>query len=294
MRILNSIADYLLAALIMPLLALFRVLPFATSSAIGGAVARRIGPHLRVSARAKKNLRFIYPDWDDARIAATVRDMWDNLGRNFAEFNALDRIDWDRDVTLSGQEHYEAACASGRPIIYLVMHLGNWEVLPHHLACTQNPVTVVYRAANNRVMDRVIQSIRRRTGLSFAPKGRAASKAMVAALSARGGVVLLLDQKMGDGELLPFMGQPALTGTGWARLVLRYNALVLPSITTRHGHELRIHYDVAWDLANLHLSADPAQAARELSGRANDLYGQWIHQHPGQWLWVHQRWGRLV
>ncbi len=294
MRILKSIADHLLAALIVPLLALFRLLPFATSSAIGGAIARSIGPRLAISRRARRNLRFIFPAWDEARVATTVAEMWDNLGRNFAEYNALDRLDYAADVTVVGAEHEAAAINSGKPILYLAAHIGNWELIAPYFAKCRNPVTVVYRPANNRAVDRVIQSIRAKTGLVFAAKGKAASKALIASLSNRGRAIVLMDQKMGDGELLPLLGQDALTGTGWARLVLKYDALILPIYVSREAACLTLHIEPALQPSALGLSDDSQQAARELAKMANAMYGNWITARPGQWLWLHMRWGKRL
>jgi Kdo2-lipid IVA lauroyltransferase/acyltransferase len=294
MRIFKSIAEHLLAALILPLLALFRLLPFAWASAIGGAIVRSIGPRLAISRRARRNLRFIFPAWDETRITTTVAEMWDNLGRNFAEYNALDRLDYSADVTVIGAEHEAVAINSGKPILYLSAHIGNWEVIAHYFAKCRNPVTIVYRPANNRAVDRVIQSIRAKTGLIFAAKGKAASKALIASLSQEGRAIVLMDQKMGDGELLPFLGQPAMTGTGWARLALKYDAVILPIYVSRKAAHLTLHIEPALQPSTLGLPDDSQQAARELAIMANAMYGNWITARPGQWLWLHMRWGKRL
>jgi lauroyl/myristoyl acyltransferase len=50
------------------------------ASAIGGGLARLIGPRLGVSKRARHNLRLALPELSEAEIARTITGMWDNLG----------------------------------------------------------------------------------------------------------------------------------------------------------------------------------------------------------------------
>jgi len=53
------------------LLGAFGLLPIDWASAIGGAIGRRIGPHLGITKRARINLRRAYPEFADAEIEAT-------------------------------------------------------------------------------------------------------------------------------------------------------------------------------------------------------------------------------
>ncbi|HAJ20923.1 MAG TPA: lauroyl acyltransferase, partial [Rhodospirillaceae bacterium] len=61
-------------------------LPRTVASAIGGGLFRLIGPFLKSDKIARRNLTEAFPDWDKAKIDATVRDVWDNLGRGAGEF----------------------------------------------------------------------------------------------------------------------------------------------------------------------------------------------------------------
>src|SRR5579859_2225409 len=69
--------------------AFFRLLPLDAASALGGALARGIGPLLGINKRARLNLRHALPDLTDADIRRIVRGMWDNLGRVVAEYPHL-------------------------------------------------------------------------------------------------------------------------------------------------------------------------------------------------------------
>jgi lauroyl/myristoyl acyltransferase len=58
----------------------FKLLPLDFASALGGALARRIGPFLGVSKHARRNISRAFPELSETEIARVVAGMWDNLG----------------------------------------------------------------------------------------------------------------------------------------------------------------------------------------------------------------------
>src|SRR2546430_963155 len=70
----------------------FGLLPLDWASAIGGLLARNIGPLLGITKRARLNLRRAFPTLSDAEIERVIRLMWDNLGRVAVEYPHLKKI----------------------------------------------------------------------------------------------------------------------------------------------------------------------------------------------------------
>ena len=70
----------------------FKLLPLDCASALGGALARRIGPFLGVSKHARRNISRAFPELSETEIAGVVAGMWDNLGRVAAEYPHLRNI----------------------------------------------------------------------------------------------------------------------------------------------------------------------------------------------------------
>jgi len=139
--------------------AVFRCLPLDRASAIGGALARRIGPALGISKRARLNLRAALPELPAAEIDAILRRMWDNLGRVAAEYPHLREIRVFAPggrVETRGFEHVDRALAAGRRMIIFSGHLANWEIAA--LAAGQYGIDVaqIYRAANIVVRSPVV------------------------------------------------------------------------------------------------------------------------------------------
>lgn len=295
----HYILDPLLGALVAILQIIFWILPFRVSSAIGGGLARLIGPNLAISRKAQKNLQYVWPDMPPERQQEIITRMWDNLGRNFAEYPGLGRLQFGNMIHVHGAEAVNSIIGK-RPIVFAAAHIGNWETIPYFWAKQGWKVDIVYRRANNRYVDWVIQFIRSRTGLTFAAKGREASKQIIQSLSKSSSVALLMDQRMSDGEEIDFLGKPAMTGTGWIKLVLRNNAAIVPVYCVRGRDHDPCKFDMIYDTPilpeQLNLPADSAEAVRFVAAVVNKKYGEWISAGRGadQWLWLHRRWGRLV
>ena len=121
----------------------FRSLPLDYASALGGVLARRIGPFLGVSRHARRNLSRAFPELSETEIARLVASMWDNLGRVAAEYPHLRKIrvfEPGGRVETHGFEHVDRAVAAGRRMIVFSGHIANWEIAM--LAAVQYGISV--------------------------------------------------------------------------------------------------------------------------------------------------------
>lgn len=268
--------------------ALFRRLSPDAASGLGGWLARAVGPRLKVSNVARRNLRRCFPEWGDDRVEAIVREVWDNLGRVAGEFPHLAWLVENR-VEVVGIEHLEALRDDGRPGLFISGHIGNWE-LNGALACREGlPLTLVYRAANNPWVEDIYQEGRTASakGGQIA-KGSEGARAIMAVLKAGGHVGMLVDQKMNDGIAVPFFGRDAMTAPAVARFALKYRCPVVPAHVERLGGA---HFRMVIEppLAQPD-NADSHAGNLALMEAANRRLEEWIRRNPGQWLWLHKRW----
>lgn len=282
--------DPIEAGLLIAVFAFFKVLPIDWASGLAGWIAARIGPMLGVSNVARRNLATAFPEFDRAEIERLVRDMWNNLGRVAGEYPHLAAIARSR-VELVGLEHAVAARDDGKPGIFFAGHLANWELLPMVAAALGLPLTLVYRAANNPLVDRVIANLRRAGNAVFLPKGAAGARGTLAAMRRGAHLAMLVDQKMNDGIAVEFFGQPAMTAPALAQLANRFDCPVLPARMERlHGAYFRLTVLPPLPLArNAERAADHGVVMTEV----NRLLEDWIRARPSQWLWLHKRWPSL-
>jgi Kdo2-lipid IVA lauroyltransferase/acyltransferase len=270
--------------------AVFGLLPLDCASAVGGALARRIGPFLGISKRARINLRRALPDLSETEIAGVITGMWDNLGRVAAEYPHLQKIrvfESGGRVETRGFEHIGRAVAAGRRMIVFSGHIANWEI--GSLAGVQYGISVaqIYRAANNPLVDRLIARLRGDRE-EFIPKGAVAARRAIAALNRGVHLGLLADQKMNDGISVPFFGRPAMTSSALAFLALRFDCDVFPLRVERlAGARFRV---TVFPPLPLPRSGERHTDAAALMTRVNETLEAWIRDRPEQWLWLHRRW----
>jgi KDO2-lipid IV(A) lauroyltransferase len=266
------------------------MLPLAWSSALGGAVARRIGPRLGIGKRARINLETAMPELGPARIAATLRGMWDNLGRVAFEYPHLRRVKVfaaDGRVEVAGLDNLERALAAKRQVILFSGHLGNWEIAALAAGQFGLDIAQIYRAANNPLVDRMLARLRGELG-ELIPKGAVASRRAVAALRRGGHLSLLVDQKLNDGIAVPFFGRPAMTAPALAVLALRFDCDVLPVRVERlRGARFRLTVYPKLERPN---SGDRDADTLALMTNVNRTLEAWIRERPEQWFWLHRRW----
>ena len=121
------------AAAFFAIIGFFRVFPVDTASAIGGWFGRTLLYRTHLSNRARDNLTAAYPELDTNQREQIVREMWDNLGRNIAEYAHLGEMSIRGNrprIELAGLQNYENAAARGKGIIFISAHFANWEIMP--------------------------------------------------------------------------------------------------------------------------------------------------------------------
>lgn len=286
-----------LEAVILHLLhAIVSILPVTAASALGGALARAMGPRLGLSRRARKSIGRVFPELDAAAVEKLVREMWDNLGRVAGEMPHLphmkvfdsDPVPGPTQVEILGREHVDDAVHRGKPIIFFTAHIGNWEVAPLVSLRCGVLLHVVYRSANNKWADRLFLAGRRDVVGGMIPKGAEGARLMIKALQAGNSLGMLVDQKMNDGIAVPFFGREAMTAPALAQLAARYDCTVLPAWVERLGGvRFRVRVEPPLTVSS---GGDRHADALATMTAVNARIEAWIRQCPGQWLWLHRRW----
>jgi KDO2-lipid IV(A) lauroyltransferase len=237
-------------------------------------------------------LRRTFPEWDEARVDRTARAVYSHFGAVMLDILWMSRQKRSRLLSIvewQGRERVEAAYATGRGILFITAHLGNWEIHAVDHAWRHEPIGVVARPLDNPALDDRLCAFRRRSGNTVIYKRHALAQ-VLRMVRAGQGVAILIDQNVQekDGIFVEFFGRLAATTTVAAAVARKTGCVLMPTRTELlpNGH-YRLTYDppIEWT-ATGDREADVKAVTQALTKRIEG----WVRETPEQWLWIHRRW----
>jgi len=237
---------------------------------------------------AEDNLARAFPERSAGERATILRAHYRELGRVVAEYarlSELARAPRGRVfANVRGLEHFEAL--RGRGAILLTGHFGNFE-LGGAMLGQLHAVDVVVRPLSNPGVEALLARERERAGLTAIPADRGIRR-VYESLRAGRWVAMVGDQDARHhGAFVPFLGRPASTALGPARIALATGAPILMGFVTREP-DGRLILDVEPPLE----VDDPAapDAALRLTALHTARLEAHVRERPEMWFWLHRRW----
>ena len=271
----------------------------AIASALPARVVRALGRGLglfayAVLARPRRiafaNLARVFPERAPEDRRAIARRAYVTLGGHLGDTVALLRGDRSRLVVAEAAVRtLQDARAEGNGVVFASAHLGPWEAVAAALVAHGVPLTTLARESYDPRMTRLYDRLR-------------GAHAVRVIYRARPGAAARILRALRDGEVLgapmdlrsrvasidvPFLGHPAPTAVGPARIALRTGAAVVVG-TAAPGAGAAICV-TATRIATADLTRDDA-GERELTTRINAEISQRILALPDAWVWMHERW----
>jgi KDO2-lipid IV(A) lauroyltransferase len=253
-------------------------------------LARMLGIRRHV---VEENLRIAFPESTVDQREAIAWQMWRHLFLMVAEIAQTPRkvheTNWKQHSHIINQELFVRTLLSGRPLVLISAHFGNFELGGYLMGLFGFPTYTVARRLDNRYLDRFVNDFRGRTGQFMLPKR--GSRDLIQEVLEGGGILTLLgDQAAGEKACwVNFFGRPASTHKAVAAFSLANGAPTLVSYARRLDRPL--HYEVGPEAI-----CDPREANFSLG--TIPLLAQWYTDHleslirraPGQYWWLHRRW----
>lgn len=222
-----------------------------------------------------------------------IRQVYEHFCKMVIEMAHLPRLlhrhNWRKFLELQNGQLIVRALLSGRPLIIITGHSGNWEMAGYALALFGFKSYAVARPLDNPYLDGLIKRFRRNTGQELLNKNGDASR-MADILEAGGIICTLADQDAGpNGLFVPFFGKPASTHKAVALLALHHESLVAVAVARRVGKGLEYILDVEAILDTKDYVNDP-DAVRRLTEDYTAAWERLVSKAPEQYLWLHRRW----
>lgn len=204
-------------ALVVGFLRLFALLPWGVVQRLGAAIGWLMW---RLPNRSREvvriNLSKCFPELNAAELDERTRLSLMDIGRTLTEsacawiWPAQKSIGLVREV--EGLDVLREALASGKGVVGITSHLGNWEVL-NHFYCDQCKPIIFYRPPKLKAVDELLRKQRVQLGNRVAPSTREGILSVIKEVRKGGAVGIPADPEpsLSSGLFVPFLGTTALT-----------------------------------------------------------------------------------
>ncbi|WCD80435.1 lysophospholipid acyltransferase [Pseudomonas sp. TUM22785] len=204
-------------ALVVGFLRLFALLPWGVVQRLGAAIGWLMW---RLPNRSREvvriNLSKCFPELNAAELDERTRLSLMDIGRTLTEsacawiWPAQKSIGLVREV--EGLNVLREALASGKGVVGITSHLGNWEVL-NHFYCDQCKPIIFYRPPKLKAVDELLRKQRVQLGNRVAPSTREGILSVIKEVRKGGAVGIPADPEpsLSSGLFVPFLGTTALT-----------------------------------------------------------------------------------
>ncbi|HVE93054.1 MAG TPA: phosphatidylinositol mannoside acyltransferase [Actinomycetota bacterium] len=189
-----------------------------------------------------------------------------------------------------GAEKLEPYLRSGRGVIFVTPHLGNWDIAGAWLASRGWRVIAVAEALKPRVLFDMFVRLRSECGMEVHPLGTASTaRALITGLKQGAALGLLSDRDIsGTGVEVEFFGERTFLPSGPAVLALRTGAaIVAGAVFQRPGGR---YHGVILDPIDVQRSRGGTSEVAALTQRIARELETLIRMDPGQWHLFQPNW----
>ena len=282
--------EQLKGAVAVGFLRLFALLPWRAVQAVGAGLGWLMW---KIPSRSRDvvhiNLSKCFPELNAQQLSDLERRTHRDIGRLLCE-SACAWI-WPAHKTLKlirqveGLEVMQQALASGKGVIGIATHIGNWEVLNHYFCSQCNPI-IFYRPPKLKALDELLQKQRVQLGYRVAPSTKEGILSVIKEVR-RGGVVgIPADPEPAEssGLFVPFCGIQALTSKFVPGMLTggKATAFFINGFRLEDGSGFKVVIEPAPPAM---YSEDVAVATAAMSA----MVEKYVRAYPSQYLWSMKR-----
>ena len=282
--------DDLKGRLVVGFLRLFALLPWRAVQAVGSAIGWLMwklpnGSRQVVRVNLGKCFPEMAPEAREALVGQTLKD----IGKTLTE-SACAWI-WPAQKSLGlirqveGMDVLQQALQSGKGVVLISSHLGNWEMLLQYVCSLCQP-SILYRPPKLKAVDELLVRQRTQLGNELAPSTREGIVSLVKRVRSGGiaGIAADPEPSRTSGVFVPFFGVPTLTSKFVPSLVHGHKAVAV------FMHALRLDdgsgYRVIIEAAPEALYGDDVELAVTA---LNQGIEKQVRQAPSQYMWSMKR-----
>ena len=242
----------------------------------------------------ERQIAAAFPELSQAKVIEIARETYRHLGRSSIETALLDSIGADafqRLVeTVEGWDLLEDAMASGKGVVLVSGHVGNWELGGAYIAARGIPLDAIARGMANPLFDEWLNRTREQMGMKIVHDSEAVRRTP-RSLRAGRAVGFVADQGVLGlaSTFVPFFGRPAKTPRGAAVFALRFEVPVLFVVALRKPNG---RYRLVIEPVEIAATGDKDRDVDAIVARYTEILEKWVRVAPAQYFWHHRRWKR--
>jgi KDO2-lipid IV(A) lauroyltransferase len=294
----NRYVDYTVYTIIRLFAAFLRALPYSMACRVSDGLAwlvRKVDKRHRLVA--KDNLQHAFPGrYSDVELDLFVANVYRHFCRMMVEMIHLDRrihiTNWRSYLEYAHAEDSERslrAILSGRPVLLVTPHFGNWEFCSYVMGLLGFKMFAIARPLDNPYLDAWMRRWREATGQKMIAK-KGEFDRIEEVLKAGNVLGTLGDQDAGArGLFVNFFNRPASTHKAVALLAIEYNVPMLVVGCARIAEPMRYRVYVE-DVIDPREYGSRADAVKSITERFTQALERLIRKHPEQYFWLHRRW----
>lgn len=289
----SRVLDFLVFAVIRVAVCVIQALRFETACSFAECLAwlaHKVDKRHRLVAR--ENLEKAFPGkYSSEEIDRLVRGIYSHFCRVLIEILFIPRrlhvTNWRDSITIPEAGRIVDAMLTGRPLLIVTGHFGNWEMAGYALGLFGFKTHAIARPLDNPYLDDFLRRFRENTGQKILAK-HGDFERMQDVLEGGGVLATLADQDAGPrGLFVDYFGRPASTHKAVAIMAMEYNVPMIVAGTPFHDGKYRVHLSEIIDPAVIGKEPD---AMRTITQRFTTSLERIVREHPEQYFWLHRRW----
>ncbi len=219
--------------------------------------------------------------------------MWSNYGMTFVEYLFLDKFRYSKDfeskINLKGKIFLDKIKEKKKPVIFISGHFANFELMAMQLSKYGFNLATIYRPLNNIFLNPFMRRLRKKyICKNQIKKGLNGVRQTINHIKNKTSIALMVDQRLSEGEKLPFFKTKASTTTLPAQLALRFECKIVPVYIFRNKNnnfEMEIFEPI--EVSSME---NNIKNKIQLSLKINSIIEKMILKNPDQWILTHDRW----
>ncbi|MFZ2633900.1 MAG: lysophospholipid acyltransferase family protein [Desulfosalsimonadaceae bacterium] len=269
-----------------------------TSASDRGARLGRIAYILfrKQRRRTLKNLRSIFKEKKTPdQCKGIVLRLFENFFRSGFECIAYSNLPADEKknyVRIVGKEKLDNALASGRGVVALSAHFGNFLIMMARLSLEEYCVDLLVKKMKDERVEALLQKLRDKLEYhTIYVNGKIqAAKSSMSSLKKNHVLVMLGDQRQKRaGVDVTFLGLPAKAATGPVSFALSCGAPIVPMFMVRNSDNVT-HTLFIEDPIEMSISGEKERDLKTNVQKYTNAIEAYVQKYPDQWIWNHKRW----